>query len=184
MVARPVRDCFFNLSNSGCGNTGLKSTSAIKSKTLPWCFFNEEAETEVAEAFKLAPMKSISWSSWSLVLFLVPPIIISPMKVDKPALSPSKIGSLSNTRVKETRGSLLFFTTNTFKPLASVKVSASLILISGAGPEAGNLLRSTWAKAIPVARNVTSNPIAIFFMSIRYVRSRNYSAAGLADLGK
>ena len=62
-----------------------------------------------------------------------------------PALSPSRIASLSIVRVADTRGNFVLRTTKTFKPFGKVKKAGSPTLITGAGPGLGACVLSTWA---------------------------------------
>jgi len=95
------------------------------STPLSWCFFSEDGKIDSRSRWRLATIKSISWSNCSLVRVSVPAIIIWPVKAKNiQPLSPSMIGSrLQYLTWMRPRGKVILFHNKYFKPLASVKVS-------------------------------------------------------------
>jgi len=151
---KPDKFCLRMRSTSLSGKLALYKTSVMSSRPLSRCLVRQLKFILVAPADKLAPIKSISRSSWSLLRVWVPDISKEPAKSASPALLPSSFGLLPILRSIETFGILWFSDKITVMPLVVVNTCEAGILIFWAAAAAGLCDRSNCAKTPLVRINI------------------------------
>ena len=121
----------------------MNNPSANKSIKSGKNFDKDDPEAPEALKLRFAPIKSIISINSSFDIFFVPLPKRSDVSNEIPAFSPSNRGCLSINRLKNTLGSLSFFTKINFIPFFNSYLTGSPKLISGVGPDSGILVLST-----------------------------------------
>ena len=151
---KPDKFCLRMRSTSLSGKFALYKTSVMRSRPLSRCLVRQLKYMLEEPAERLAPMKSISRSSWSLERAAVPDISKEPVKLESPAFEPSRRGVLPKLNSMETFGILWFSDKITVMPFAVVNTWEAGMLIFWAAAAAGLCDRSNCAKTLLVRINI------------------------------